>query len=119
MNGEKQEPRIDPPSSEGETGPPQKERATKWAFILGCVIAAMVVLIDPSVRTFLYLGAALVALAGALLLRKIGSRSRLFSLRVSPQIALLVTTMVLCIVAAEISLRLFVFQTFADLRRNE
>jgi hypothetical protein len=87
--------------------------------ILGCLIAAMVVSIDPSARTFLYLGAALVALAAALLLRKVGTRSRLFSLRVSPQIALLVTTMVLCIVAAEISLRLFVFQTFSDRRRAE
>ncbi len=119
MNSEKQEPGIDAPSSEGETSPPQKERATKWVLILGCMVAGGVVLVDPSARTFVYLGAALVALAGALLLRKVGARSRVFSLRVSPQFALLLTTIVVCILAAEISLRLFVFQTFPDLRRIE
>jgi hypothetical protein len=119
MNSETREPKIDPPSDKGETSPPQKERATKWALILGCVLAASVVLIDPSTRTVLYMGVALVALASALLLRKFAARSRLFSLRVSPQIALLVTTVVICILAAEICLRLFVFQTFSDLRRNE
>jgi hypothetical protein len=99
--------------------PPQKGRATKLVLIVGCVFAGAVLAIDPSARTFLYLGGALVAIAGALLLRKVAGRSRILGFRVSPQLALLVTTIVVCILAAEISLRLFVFQTFSDLHRAE
>jgi hypothetical protein len=116
MNGDQNELRTDPQQSErAKDSPRQKGRATKWALIAGCVFAAAVLAIDPSARTFIYLGAALVALAGALLLRKFGARSRLFTLRVSPQIALLVTTIFVCILAAEMGLRLFLFQKFPDL----
>src|ERR1051325_1223685 len=119
MNNESNSPKEEREKPKAQTKEGNEGRRTKWILIFGCAVAGAVVIIDPSARTLVYLGSALAAVAGVLLVRRVGARSRLSSLRVSPQVALLVTSVLVCGLGSELSLRLFAFHLFPEVDKTE
>jgi GDSL-like Lipase/Acylhydrolase. len=91
---------------------PQRERTrigyfARWIIVLGGGVAVGVVFASPDIWTMVYVAAGLALLSLFIVARRIGSRSRWLASRVDPRIALLLVTLMLCVAASEIGLRLF------------
>ena len=80
-------------------------------------MAALALFTSTSPGLEVFAGGTLAALALILAAEALGVGRHLLSFTVRPEIVLLTTTVVLCLVGAEIALRLFFFQMFPDFRR--
>jgi hypothetical protein len=86
----------------------------KFALAAGLVTGVAVFLISPTWSTAAFLATALLVLLVAVGVLRGGSRLKLLSVKVKPEIALLLVTITLCILGSEAFLRLFWSQQFPD-----
>jgi hypothetical protein len=94
----------------------QIKQACKIALGLGCVVALLTQLTDPTAHSFTFLAGGLAALVLLVLLAPALARNNLLGARIPIQIVLPVLCLTLCTVLAEIGLRLFYSQRLPDPR---
>jgi hypothetical protein len=89
----------------------------RWVLLAGISLSALAAWSSPEAQTFVFLSAALLLLVVILGLGKLGSRTRLLSVRVRPELVLSGVTIFVVLVFFELGLRLFAFQSFPDFNR--
>ncbi len=111
------------PKTEGQTAgnkpavnePRRRSSVVQGAILAGGAVALVEACLFPGRESFLFLGGAVVVLGLLLLVQAPASKTRLFSVRLRPEWALLATTLWLCVVLSELGLRYFVPLSVAEM----